>query len=1148
MRLDANRIPLAYRAPFDFGKCYVDERLPGESILDMVLSVPDLPRDFMRNGYVCINNEVVPRNLWKHVRPRPATAEVPICVTLHYALQSPGGGGGGGGRKQILGLVAAIALLVVVAFLTGGAGAAAFPALGGELFLGVTVGQVVGGAVGIAGALAISALTAPPVSAPGVESGASLNSEQAEAAAASGNALDRGGAIPRVIGTRKVFPPFACEPVVELVGQDEYVEALYILNGPHLLEDIRIDGNPIADAEDVDYETREGWTSDTPVTLVERQARTFAPQLELSVHSVDSGNSFLLHQSLPESDLPVWHGVTTRSLMDEIWLHFLLPGGISNATTASVAIPFRIRFRERGETTWINCPEFHAISGSVNQLRFAVQFKWATAVFQAPPGAGSAGDSGAIYYAHIDVPPQTVTPATPTDQEWNANSYFDDAGGGTLYIVPGSTEASTRIQNVALTSNGITFWMDENTFPKGMYEIEIKRGSPYLVASFTGTTYTYSGTVTDFFWYKTSAGNHIVPQSRANISDRCILNRVVSVWNEAPIAALGEGKFSQIAIRALNRSIRQLSVVASGYVRDWDGSGWNDWTTTSNPAPHYADVLSGAQNLDPLAEDLRDDDALVAWRSLCVQNDWTCDSIVNDTRTQDVLGLLASCGYARPYQSDIYGVTVDNDRSADTPTQIFSRRNSVGMKFERGFARVPAGFNVSYRDETEDDDQAQIAVYQRDPSFSDLTVLESVSYDGLISSSKVTARAQFDLDQANLRSTFYTFDTDIENIVCRRGDLVGVQHDVLTSRAGDGYMYSKQTSGSPSQITGITLDAELPITNETEWFSLTDVFTVTDVFLVGITTGIVIRHTDGTLSTHELSNSTGSTKVLTFATPFTDDATIQGFDNNDRKYGCMVVAGDLSYEYRRLLVQSITPKEDLKATLVLVDEATDLVRYTAITRLLLHFEGTDGSTDFEDSSRNDHEVESLDGDPKIDTAQFKFGASSLELDGSSNAFYYPDHKNWNFGRNDFTVDFWIRRNGSQTALAGILGTWTSVVIGGWFFYWGAGGAANAIQFDDGQGVTLTNSTTISDATWTHAAVEQYNGTTKLFIAGTSVASVSTPNGIAYGGTGLAIGSISTGSFVQPIMTGWIDEFRISGIACYQGANFTPESAAYGEPD
>ena len=919
-------VPVAYRAPFDFsGSCHVSMRAPGDSILEIVLSTECLPRNFITCGHVCINGELVPREMWAYVRPKPTSNLVPIAVTMHVTLHGGGGGGGGGGRKSIIGLVAAVALVAVTAFIAGPFAAGLFPVLGETVGLGFTVGQVLAGAVGIAGALAIGALTAPPTAAGQVagqtDTGQS-NLDQAEAASASGNILDRGGAVPRVVGTRKVFPPYASEPIVELIDQDEYVEALMVLNGPHLLDDIRIEGMPIEDSDDIEFETREGWPDDDAIMMIDRQGRTLNMNLELSTISYGSDGRNLLHQSLPESDLMVWHGVASRSSPDEIWMHLLFPGGLTDASGSNIGVPFRIRFRKRGvgspPSNWVNMPEVHFAMTSTGQGRAAILFKWATADPIPEPPSSEFG----FWYAHLNPPGQTTyTPNTPSDRLWVAHSYFDD-GSGNDYVYSGNA-ASTAIRNIAMYENRVEVFLDEATFPKGIYEFQIKRGVGYTVGDFSGSSYLFGGESRDFFWYLLSGGAYLAAADHSNYSDRCVLTRFISIWNEHPMPT--PGNFACIAVRAINRAVRQLSVRASGYVRDWDGNGWNTWTTTSNPAPHFADVLSGDLNLDPLPSDLRDDAGLTDWRTLCTTFGWTCDEIINDFRTGDVLNLLASCGYARSYQSDVYGVIVDNDRSADTPVQIFSRRNCASLRYEKAFARLPAGFNVTYRDEDLDDDQAQIAVYQSSPTYSDLTLLESISYSGLIDVDKVTARAQFDLDQASLRSTFYFLETDVESIVCRRGSLVGVEHDVLASYAGDGYIVSKQTSGG--NITGITLDSAIPIYNETEWFSLTDVFTVTDVFLVGLVTGIVIRRSDGTQSTHQLSNSTGSSAVLTFSTPFANTSAVEGFESNDRRYGCMVVAGILNTIYRRLLVQSITPNKDLTASMVMVDEAPELVRF-----------------------------------------------------------------------------------------------------------------------------------------------------------------------------------------------------------------------------
>jgi hypothetical protein len=918
-------VPVAYRPPFAFGAMpWMDARPHGETVLEMVRSVPGLPRQFQARGIVCINGEEVPRELWCYVRPKPTCIELPISVTLHWPLQ--GGGGGGGGRstaKSIIGIVAAIALVVVTAGIAAGFAA---PLLGATFAAGTFGATALAGAVGIAGALAISALTAPPTQeAAQITSGgggSDVNTDNRDPASAGGNVLNPGGAVPRVVGTRKVFPPFICEPVVELVDEDEYVEAVIALNGPHSLSDIRVDGVSITDAEDIEYETKEGWSNDTAIALVDRQGRTTTPQITLSIHSVNTDNdNSLLHPALPEQDLPIWHGVVARDSPDEIWVHLGFPGGISSAGTTRIAVPLRIRMRLRASGSsppdaWINLPEVHVAGSTTQQLRVAILFKWQ----EVSDPIETVPASNGFYYAIIDVPPQTTAPATPVADEWDANSYFDD-GAGNVYFYNG-VESASRVRNINLFSNRMEVYLKEATFPRGIYEIEIKRGAAYPPTNFVLSTYAYSGSVLDPFWYNNTSNPQIMTD-RSNFSDRAILTRVISIWNEHPVQQTG---FALIAIKAINRQISRISVQASGYVRDWGGSAWDTWTTTSNPAPHYIDVLSGAQNLDPLPPDLRDDTGLVAWRTLCASNNWTCDAIIDDMRTQDALALLASCAYAKPYQSDQYGVTVDKDVSAESPIQVFSRVNASNVKFERGFARVPAGFIVGYRDESSDDDRAQTIIYQRDPSIATSTgLLESITYDGLVETDKVEARALFDLDQANQRATFYSLDTDVESIVCRRGSLVALQHDVLSSRAGDAHIKTKTLTGP--NISGFVLDSVIPIINELNMHAVIDMHLIADMHLVGITTGIAIRRLDGTISTHSVSNVTGESATVTLTTPFTDTAEILGYDNTSDEYGCLIVSGELDTEYRRLLVATITPGKDLRASLTLVDEAPELVRF-----------------------------------------------------------------------------------------------------------------------------------------------------------------------------------------------------------------------------
>lgn len=911
-------VPIAWRPPFALGeRAYVDFRPYAETIFEMVRSVPNLPREFFTRGVVCVNGRIIPRSRWLRTLPPPRAGE-PIAVTMHLPLGKGASGGGSGGAKSIISLVAAFALVVVTGGIAGGFLA---PVLGASFAAGGVGAIALSAAVGIGGALAISALSPPPSLANIGAASAGLaqssdNTDQKQPASASGNTLTPGGSIPRVVGTRMIFPPLIGQPIVELVDDDEVVEAAFILNGPHQLSDVRINSVAIADAEDVVFETRQGFAGDTLLTLVTRYGKTVAPQLTLSVPQVNPNTQNLLaHPSAPAGDLPVWHGVASpaRTRQDEIWLHFLLPNGISinGSTSTDIGIPLRIRFRLRGTSAWTNLPEIHISDSTLQQRRRAVLFQWRSRPGVIEPIPARSG----FVYANKNVPGQTTLPSTDA---WIADPYFN-AGSGLDYLNAG-TEGTTGIQHINLFANRVEVYLDVATFVKGVYEIEVKRGTAYKVSSFTPSTYLYNGSVQDFFNYSNVA-SPTIPESRANLADSVGLVRVVSVINSYPVLKAG---FALVAMKATNRDISQVSVLASGLVRDWDGTGWNTWTATSYAAAHYADILCGANNIDPLPVDLRDDTGLVAWRTECIAHGWKCDAIIDDFRTQDALTLLASCGYARPYQCEIYGVTVDDDVSANAPVQIFSRRNAANVRFEKAFARPPSGFIVNFTDASANYSPAQIEVDQRDSSIATTGLFETVTYDGLVDQAAVRARALFDLDQANLRSTFYYLDTDIESIVCRKGDLIGFEHDVLSGRAGDGLLKSKTVL--TGNITTLVLDSTIPITNELPIESIGDISLVPDIALCGITTGIAVRRRDASISTHALSNVTGESDTLTLATPVTDTSNILGFADTDGKYGCLVVAGDLSSIYRRMKVSSIAPAKDLQATLTAVDEAQALVR------------------------------------------------------------------------------------------------------------------------------------------------------------------------------------------------------------------------------
>lgn len=86
------------------------------------------------------------------------------------------------------------------------------------------------------------------------------------------------------------------------------------------------------------------------------------------------------------------------------------------------------------------------------------------------------------------------------------------------------------------------------------------------------------------------------------------------------------------------------------------------------------------------------------------------------------------------------------------------------------------------------------------------------------------------------------------------------------------------------------------------------------------------------------------------------------------------------------------------------------------TVLLLHGDGSDASTTISDSSPAGHGNATVAGNAQLDTAQSKFGGSSILFDGAGDYLTYADHNDWTFGANDFTVEGWVRFPTNATEL------------------------------------------------------------------------------------------------------------------------------------
>ena len=195
---------------------------------------------------------IIPAENWGRIRPRPGIRIVIRVVPDKDAL------------RAILSIVVTIA-----AFAAGQIWGAQFGAMllpGAAAATQVAVGTaIVGVGVSIVGTLLVSALV-PPIK--------PENRKAENRFSISGwkNPIDPNGAVPEIMGQLRVAPPFAALPYTEIVGDWQYVRALFCAGyGPLEIDDIRIGETSISEYSNLELEIRYGLPEELPVEMFPRQ-------------------------------------------------------------------------------------------------------------------------------------------------------------------------------------------------------------------------------------------------------------------------------------------------------------------------------------------------------------------------------------------------------------------------------------------------------------------------------------------------------------------------------------------------------------------------------------------------------------------------------------------------------------------------------------------------------------------------------------------------------------------------------------------------------------------------------------------------------------------------------------------------------------
>lgn len=212
------------------------------------------------------------------------------------------------------------------------------------------------------------------------------------------------------------------------------------------------------------------------------------------------------------------------------------------------------------------------------------------------------------------------------------------------------------------------------------------------------------------------------------------------------------------------------------------------------------------------------------------------------------------------------------------------------------------------------------------------------------------------------------------------------------------------------------------------------------------------------------------------------------------------------------------------------------------TKLLVHFDGTDGQTTFTDQIGTHTIVRN--GDAQVDTAFKQFGTGSALFDGTGDFLSIVDHEDFNVDNGDFTIDFWMRftATGKTVVGLGLLDSSTGVMS----LDIQAGPVVNLRLSSNGTTWDLKSGTVGGSwaiNTWYHIAIVRDGTDIKFFQGGTLLDTTDVSTTALHNSTdALFIGK--GGDSTSAKFIGHIDEYRFSKGVARWSTNFTPPTIPY----
>lgn len=877
--------------------------------------------------HVWISGIECQRAHWDHVRPLPGRKVVAAIV--------PEGSG-----KDAARLLATVAIIAAAVALPG----AGF--LAGTMFASGFGAAALTAAVGIAGTLMLNALIPPQRAKMG-------NSSDVSRFAISGtqNQARRFEAVPFIAGRHRTAPPYAAAPFVENVGDDQYLRVLFCPGyGPLELSDFKIGETSLDEFEGVEIETRPGREDDDPITLypntiledpysvlldtaagwVQRTTRIDADEISIDlnfprglVRLSGSGGRELtaveLEIEYSPTGLGLWARINGGSPEFARGMDLLFRGPES---------PRQATGLHTGTVEW-----GLGFAGAKPAYLPATNYSWIAAgkVYAPTAGTYEFGLDGSDA-CDLQVRGRTVVSwyGSHTPVGGNAAAPDYSAHRGTVTLAAGWHPIRIRMESRSSSGAIALGWKKPgdvgfSTIPAANLEATSTAAAELNYAwhdtsAYVGLVRIESDRVDQLrrsLAWAVEPGQYDVRVRRTTTDatddrtiDEVYLSAIRTIRAEDPVRLAGVAKIA-LRIKAtdqLSGVIDTFNCMAASVCKDYDETT-GTWIerATSTPASLYRQVLQGPAIRRAILDSRLNLAKLEEWAERSRSLGLECNQIFDNTSTvyETLAGICAAGRASFGMDDGLFSVVLDKPQTV--PVQHFTPRNSSNFRGSRGFARQPHGVRVRFKNAAKgyDDDERIVladgysidgldAFEQPAPTAAPATEFDQIDLPGVVTWDEVFKHARYHMAVLKLRPEMYEIDVDFEHLVCTRGDLVLVTHDVPMFGLSSGRIVRLVVDGSDNLV-GLVLDE--PVTMDAaDSYSVRVRLADSSTWVRGVIT------TEGVSTTVMLGGPVSPTE----ARP---------------EVGDLIVFGRSGQDSRECIVKSIEPGPNLSAKLTLIDHA-----------------------------------------------------------------------------------------------------------------------------------------------------------------------------------------------------------------------------------